>query len=84
MAESVTSAPHAVIIRNKELEFVYATVFLGITLDNRLQRRPHVKVPIVVSEDTLVANLCELSPAGGARPFVTITQQIPPVFATPE
>ncbi|GBP61640.1 Probable RNA-directed DNA polymerase from transposon BS [Eumeta japonica] len=29
-------------VRNKELEFVNSTVFLGITLDNRLQWGPHI------------------------------------------
>ncbi|GBP59789.1 hypothetical protein EVAR_30058_1 [Eumeta japonica] len=29
-------------IHNKELEFVNSTVFLGITLDNRLQWSPHI------------------------------------------
>ncbi|GBP74307.1 hypothetical protein EVAR_42886_1 [Eumeta japonica] len=29
-------------VRNKELEFVNATVFLGITLNNRLQWGPHI------------------------------------------
>ncbi|GBO99903.1 hypothetical protein EVAR_74276_1 [Eumeta japonica] len=31
-----------ILVRNKELEFVNATVFLGITLDNRLQWCPHI------------------------------------------
>ncbi|GBP00950.1 hypothetical protein EVAR_2257_1 [Eumeta japonica] len=30
-------------VRNKELEFVNSTVFLGITLDDRLQWGPHIK-----------------------------------------
>ncbi|GBP54385.1 hypothetical protein EVAR_29461_1 [Eumeta japonica] len=29
-------------VRNKELEFVNSTVFLGITLDDRLQWGPHI------------------------------------------
>ncbi|GBP58571.1 Probable RNA-directed DNA polymerase from transposon BS [Eumeta japonica] len=29
-------------VRNKELEFVNSAVFLGITLDNRLQWGPHI------------------------------------------
>ncbi|GBP11946.1 hypothetical protein EVAR_72610_1 [Eumeta japonica] len=30
------------VLRNKELEFVNSTVFLGITLDDRLQWGPHI------------------------------------------
>ncbi|GBP69793.1 hypothetical protein EVAR_51956_1 [Eumeta japonica] len=35
-------------VRNKELEFVNSTVFLGITLDDRLQWSPHISYKLQV------------------------------------
>ncbi|GBP16469.1 hypothetical protein EVAR_10043_1 [Eumeta japonica] len=44
-------------VRNKELEFVNSTVFLGITLDDRLQWGPHINVvaKAAVTTDVLTA-----------------------------
>ncbi|GBP32717.1 hypothetical protein EVAR_16881_1 [Eumeta japonica] len=39
---AVVSANSGFTLRNKELEFVNSTVFLGITLDDRLQWGPHI------------------------------------------
>ncbi|GBP06697.1 Probable RNA-directed DNA polymerase from transposon BS [Eumeta japonica] len=39
---NVRHGSRSISVRNKELEFVNSTVFLGITLDNRLQWGPHI------------------------------------------
>ncbi|GBP38568.1 hypothetical protein EVAR_96170_1 [Eumeta japonica] len=40
---SVRHGSGTISVRNKELKFVNSTVYLGITLDNRLQWGPHIK-----------------------------------------
>ncbi|GBP79058.1 hypothetical protein EVAR_59975_1 [Eumeta japonica] len=53
-------------VRNKELEFVNCTVFLGITLDNRLQWGPHISrtctgITVIVGLNLSLSNIAHRS-----------------------
>ncbi|GBP27272.1 Tyrosine-protein kinase receptor torso [Eumeta japonica] len=57
------------LVRNKELEFVNSAVFLGITLDNRLQLGPHIQHPSVEERRQMHAEM-ELMKNVGHHPNV--------------